>query len=61
MIDYIAEMDKLRFHLSKTEQIQQYLEEGYNIYKIENGKETLLASPEAENIKEQVQDFTQEG
>lgn len=48
MAKYIAKKDGFGIFLSQPEQIEKYLKTGCNIYKIEDGKETLFASPDSE-------------
>ena len=43
---YLAKWDGGRVYLSRDEQMEQFLEKGANIYKEEEGTETLIATPE---------------
>lgn len=45
MAKYIAKKDGYGIFLSRPEQIEKYLKSGCDIYKIEDGKEILFASP----------------
>ena len=47
MAKYIAKKDGYGIFLSRPEQIEKYLKSGCDIYKIEDGKETLFASPDS--------------
>lgn len=45
MAKYIAKKDGFGIFLSKPEQIEKYLKSGCDIYKMEDEKEILFASP----------------
>ncbi len=47
MAKYIAKKDGFGIFLGRPEQIEKYLKSGCNIYKIEDGKETLFVSPDS--------------
>lgn len=52
MAKYIAKRDGFGIFLSKPEQAEKYLKNGCCIYKVENEKEILIASPESEKLDE---------
>lgn len=43
---YLAKWDGGSIFLSRDEQMEQYLEKGAEIYREENGAETLIATPQ---------------
>jgi hypothetical protein len=47
MAKYIAKKDGFGIFLSKPEQIEKYLKSGCDIYKMEDEKEILFASPDS--------------
>lgn len=46
MVDYIAEKNNCGIYLSKTKQLDEYLKNGFSIYKLTNNDKQLIASPE---------------
>lgn len=46
MTSYIAIKDGSGIHLSKSEQMDRMLSNGFSIYKIDDGVKTLIATPE---------------
>ncbi|WP_461821706.1 hypothetical protein [Blautia stercoris] len=56
MAKYIAKKDGFGIFLSKPEQIEKYLKSGCDIYKIEDEKEILFASPDS-GLPRKIPDF----